>query len=435
MPAFCRDCDTLLADTPTCPACGSARLVRHPELFTLAIGHIDCDAFYASVERRDRPELRDLPLIVGGGTRGVVTTCCYVARLYGVRSAMPMFKALALCPAAVVIRPDMTKYAAVSREIRTLMEGLTPLVQPLSIDEAVLDLCGTDALHGVPPAITLNRLARRIETEIGVTISIGLASNRLLAKLAAERGKPRGFCVFGSDAAATLAPEPVGLLPGIGPALAKRLQNLGLPCIGQLAALTDRAARQKLGDEGPSLAARARGEDTRAVHIERDTKSISAETTFNTDIFAPAELEAQLWQLCEKLGRRLRTENLAAAGIFLKLKTAAFASRTRGQRLPNPSQLQETIFDAAKTLLAPEADGTAFRLIGIGASPLAAASLADQGDLADTQTPRRLARQSAIDRLRDRFGNQIVTRGSVLPKDGSVLPKIRSLLPKGPAPK
>ncbi len=415
MPGFCRDCDTIV-EQATCPACGGAHIVRHPELFTLNIGHIDCDAFYASVEKRDRPELRDLPVIVGGGVRGVVTTCCYVARLYGVRSAMPMFKALALCPKAVVIRPDMAKYAAVSREIRALMDGLTPLVQPLSIDEAVLDLAGTEALHGVPPAITLNRFARRVETSIGVTVSIGLARNRLLAKLAAERGKPRGFSVFGAEAAAVLAPEPVGMLPGIGPALAKRLQNLGLPRIGQLAALTDRAARQKLGDEGPSLAARARGEDTRSVHTERDTKSISAESTFNTDISSRAELEAELWRLCEKLGRRLRDQQLAAAGIVLKLKTAAFASRTRSQRLPNPSQLPETIFEAAKTLLTREADGTVFRLIGIGASPLAEAALADQGDLADTQTPRRLARQAAIDSLRDRFGNQAVMRGRFLPK-------------------
>jgi DNA polymerase-4 len=412
MPAFCRDCDAL-AESAFCPACGGARIIRHPELFSLAIAHIDCDAFYASVEKRDRPELRDLPVIVGGGVRGVVSTCCYVARLYGVRSAMPMFKAKALCPGAVVIRPDMEKYVAVSRQIRALMDNLTPLVQPLSIDEAVLDLSGTEALHGVPPAITVNRLARQVESAIGVTISIGLAHNRLLAKLAAERGKPRGFTVLGSEAAAVLAPEPVGLLPGIGPAQAKRLQNLGLSRIGQLAALSDRAARQKLGDEGPALASRARGEDLRSVHTDRAAKSISAETTFNTDIATLAELEPYLWRLCEKLGRRLRAQGYSAAGIVLKLKTAAFLSRTRSQRLGNPTQLPETLFEAAQTLLAREADGTAFRLIGIGASPLGPPGVADQGDLADTVTPRRAARQAAIDTLRRRFGNQIVNRGIV----------------------
>jgi DNA polymerase-4 len=392
------------------------RVVRHPEVFGLAIAHIDCDAFFASVEKRDRPELRDLPVIVGGGVRGVVSTCCYIARLYGVRSAMPMFKARALCPAAVVIRPDMAKYAAVSRQIRVLMNRLTPLVQPLSIDEAALDLSGTEALHGAPPAIMLNRLSRRVETEIGVTISIGLSHNRLLAKLAAERGKPRGFFVLGGEAAAVLAPEPVGLLPGIGPALVKRLAGMGITRIGQLAALDERSARQKLGDEGPSLVARARGEDVRTVHTDRDTKSISAETTFNTDISKLSSLEDELWELCEKLGRRLRAEDYAAAGIVLKLKTAAFAGRTRSQRLANPTQLPETIFEAGRALLAREAFGAKFRLIGIGAAPLAPAALADQGDLADLQTPRRRARQAAIDRLRDRFGKAAIGRGRSLPK-------------------
>jgi len=415
MTGFCRDCDTIVAGA-ACENCGGVRIVRHPELFTLAIAHIDCDAFYASVEKRDRPELRDLPVIIGGGVRGVVSTCCYIARLYGVRSAMPMFKARALCPAAVIIPPNMAKYAAVSRQIRALLENLTPLVQPLSIDEAVLDLSGTQALHRAPPAITLNRLARRIEIEIGVTISIGLSHNRLLAKLAAERGKPRGFCLLGAEAPALLAPEPVGLLPGVGPALVKRLNAMGITRIGQLAALDNRAARQKLGEDGPSLAARARGEDIRIVHTERDTKSISAETTFNTDISDLPSLEAELWELCEKLGRRLRAEHYAAAGIVLKLKTAAFASRTRSQRLPNPSQLPETIFEAGRALLAREAGGGAFRLIGIGAAPLAAASLADQGDLADSQTPRRRARQAAIDSLRDRFGKSAIATGRSLPK-------------------
>ena len=418
MTGFCRDCDAT-ADGATCGDCGGARIVRHPELLTLSIAHIDCDAFYASVEKRDRPELRDLPVIIGGGVRGVVSTCCYVARLYGVRSAMPMFKARALCPAAVIIPPNMAKYAAVSRQIRAFMETLTPLVQPLSIDEAVLDLSGTAALHRAPPAITLNRLARRIETEIGVTISIGLSHNRLLAKLAAERGKPRGFLVLGAEAPAFLAPEPVGLLPGIGPALAQRLATLGITRLGQLAALDNRAARQKLGQDGPSLAARARGEDVRAVHTDRDTKSISAETTFDTDISDLPSLESELWELCEKLGRRLRTEDYSASGIVLKLKTAAFQSRTRSQRLPNPTQLPEIIFEAGRILLAREAaagEAAKFRLIGIGAAPLAPATLADQGDLADSQTPRRRARQAAIDSLRDRFGKAAIGRGRSLPK-------------------
>ena len=268
MPALCRDCDAMVAGE-ICASCGSARVVRHAELLELAIGHVDCDAFYASVEKRDRPELRDLPVIIGGGARGVVSTCCYVARLYGVRSAMPMFKARSLCPQAVIIKPDMAKYAAVSAQVRALMEALTPLVQPLSIDEAVLDLSGTEALHGAAPAVTLNRFARRVESELGITVSIGLARNRLLAKLAAERGKPRGFSVLGREAAEILAPEPVGLLPGVGPAQVKRFVALGISRVGQLAALDMRDASRLLGEEGPGWAALARGEDPRPVRLER----------------------------------------------------------------------------------------------------------------------------------------------------------------------
>ncbi len=415
MPALCRDCDAMVAGE-ICPSCGSARVVRHAELLELAIGHVDCDAFYASVEKCARPELRDLPVIIGGGARGVVSTCCYVARLYGVRSAMPMFKARSLCPQAVIIRPDMAKYAAVSAQVRALMEALTPLVQPLSIDEAVLDLSGTASLHGAAPAVTLNRFARRVERELGITVSIGLARNRLLAKLAAERGKPRGFSVLGSEAAAVLAPEPVGLLPGVGPAQAKRFVALGLTRVGQLAALNDRDASRLLGEEGPGWAARARGEDPRPVRLEGEPQSISAETTFAEDLSRLADLEPPLWLLCEKLGRRLRGADQAAAGIVLKLKTASFVSRTRNQRLANPTQLPETLFEAARNLLRREADGTAFRLIGIGAAPLAPAARADRGDLADTVAVRRQARQEAIDRLRARFGASAVQHGRGLPK-------------------
>jgi DNA polymerase-4 len=419
MPAFCRDCDSPVAEgQTTCPACGGARIARHPELFTFAIAHVDCDAFFATVEKRDRPELRDVPLIIGGGARGVVSTCCYIARLYGVRSAMPMFKARQLCPQAVVLKPDMAKYATAARALRRMMEALTPLVQPLSIDEAVLDLSGTQALHGAPPAIVLSRFARRVEAELGITISIGLAPNRLLAKLAAERGKPRGFFAWGAEAAQMLAPEPVGILPGIGPAQVKRLADMGITSVGQLAALDSRRATA-LGEDAPTLIARAQGQDNRPVRCERETKSISAETTFTTDLRDLAGLEEHLWLLSEKLGKRLLREDQAAAGIVLKLKTATFASRTRSQRLPNPTRLPETLFEGARALLRREADGTAFRLIGIGAAPLAPAADADKGDLADTLTPRRLARQTAIDQLRARFGDAAVRRGRGLPKTQS----------------
>ncbi len=410
MPSVCRDCSALNPSAP-CPACGSVRVLHHPELFALAVAHVDADALYASVEKARRPELADRPLIVGGGTRGVVTTACYIARLSGVQSAMPMFKARRLCPDAVVIKPDMAAYVAVARRMRAIMQDLTPLVQPLSIDEAALDLSGTEALHGAPPAAVLAGFARRVEAELGVTVSIGLAANRLLAKLAAGRDKPRGFAVLGSEAAGALAPEPVGILPGVGPAQQKRLGLLGITRVGQLQALRDGQARALLGDEGPSLAARARGENARVVDPVRATKSISAETTFSEDLTDRAALERHLWRLTERLADRLRAAEFSACGVVLKLKTAAFASRTRTQRLPQPSALPDVLFAAARTLLAKEADGTAFRLIGIGASGLAPLSAGDAGDLADPDAARRRARQGAIDGLRARFGAGVIGRG------------------------
>jgi DNA polymerase-4 len=414
MPALCRDC--LARDPPgaTCPACGSRRIIRHDALFRLSVAHIDCDAFYASVEKRDRPDLLTRPVIVGGGRRGVVSAACYVARTRGVRSAMPMFKALAACPDAVVIKPDMAKYVAVAREMREMMEALTPLVQPLSIDEAVLDLSGTEALHRAPPALVLARFAREVERRLRITVSIGLAPNRLLAKLAAERDKPRGFAVMGEEARDWLAQQPVTLLPGVGPALAKKLAGAGFTRLGQLAALEVREAARRFGEDGPSLAARARGEDTRRVDPARAVKSISAETTFDTDLRTLAELEVPLWRLCEKLGRRLSEKGLAAAGVVLKLKTANFESRTRTVRLGRPTRLPEMLFRAAQPMLAKEATGAAFRLIGVGSQPLAPGDQADLPDLADPEAARRAVKWAAVQKLRARFGEEAVVSGRAL---------------------
>jgi len=411
MPALCRDCGADSGDAKTCAACGGHRIVRHPELFALHIAHVDCDAFYASVEKRDRPELAARPVIVGGGVRGVVSTACYVARMHGVRSAMPMFKALKACPDAVVIRPDFSKYTAAARQIRDLMGRLTPLVQPLSIDEAVLDLAGTQAVHGAAPAAALTKFALAVEREVGVTVSIGLAANRLMAKIAAGRDKPRGFCVIGAEARALLAPESVRLLPGVGPALAKRLEGLGIFKLGQLAALDERDAPRKLGEDGFSLVRRARGEDSRTVDPGRDTKSVSAETTFDTDLSRTEDLERHLWRLSEKVARRLREAGFAAGGVVLKLKSEKFVLRTRARRLATPTRLPDTLFEAARTLLAREVDGTAYRLIGIGAQPLAPGDKADPPDLGDPDRPRRAAAQAAIDKLREKFGAASIGRG------------------------
>jgi DNA polymerase-4 len=410
-PALCRDCFIDPGDAVVCPACRGRRIVRHAELYSLHIAHVDCDAFYASVEKRDRPELAARPVIVGGGVRGVVSASCYIARMHGVRSAMPMFKALAACPDAVVIKPDFSKYTAAARQIRELMAELTPLVQPLSIDEAAMDLAGTEALHGARPAAVLARFALAVERQVGVTISVGLAPNRLLAKIAAGRDKPRGFCVIGAEAPALLGPEPVRLLPGVGPALAKKLLGMGMTKLAHLQALDERAARRLLGDDGPALVARARGQDIRRVNPARETKSISAETTFDSDLADAVALERHLWRLAEKLSSRLKDAGFAAGGVVLKLKTASFASRTRTQRLHTATTLPDSLFGAARELLTREVDGTAFRLIGIGAAPLVDGASADQPDLADPGAPKRLAAQKAIDALRGKFGVAVIGKG------------------------
>jgi DNA polymerase-4 len=385
MLTLCRDCADLAATRPAsgrCPACGSPRLLSHDELASLSLAHIDCDAFYASVEKHERPELRDRPVIVGGGVRGVVLACCYVARLSGVRSAMPMFKALKACPDAVVIAPEMAKYRAIGRHVRDLMLATTPLVQPLSIDEAFLDLAGTEEIDGGPPARTLARLARRIERELGITVSIGLSYNKFLAKIASDLDKPRGFAVLGRrEALDFLAPKSVSLIWGVGAALQQKLERDGITTIGELRQRDERALRERYGAIGRRLARFARGEDDRTVDPDAPMKSVSVETTFDHDLVAYDALAAELWSLAEQLARRLERAGRAAAGIALKLKTSDFQVLTRSRRLVDPTQRAETLYASALPLLRAAADGTQFRLIGIGADRLAEAALADPPDL------------------------------------------------------
>jgi DNA polymerase-4 len=385
---LCRDCTALAsaAEVPErCPDCSSPRLVAHAELADLTIAHLDCDAFYATVEKRDRPELAQRPVIVGGGTRGVVLACCYVARLYGVRSAMPMFKALPLCPEAVVIRPDMAKYREVGRAVRAAMLRLTPLVEPLSIDEAFLDLSGSAASAGAAPAQLVAALARRIETAQGVTISIGLSYNKFLAKLASDLDKPRGFAVIGrAEAIDFLADKPVSWLWGVGGATANRLAADGLMRIGQLRDLGERELARRYGRVGQRLARLARGDDDRVVNPSERARSISAETTFARDESEAAALAAALRPLCERVAARLGHQALAARGVTLKLKSADFRLRTRSRRLPEATRHAETLYSQAARLLAAEADGiTRFRLIGIAADALVDAAAADRPDLFD----------------------------------------------------
>jgi DNA polymerase-4 len=410
---FCRDCLADTADQATrCSICGSPRLVRHPEAEFLNIAHIDCDAFYATIEKRDDATLADKPVIVGGGKRGVVAAACYVARTYGIRSAMPMFEAKRRCPDAIVIKPNMAKYVQVGREVRKAMFALTPLVEPLSIDEAFLDLTGTERLHGMSAAKVLTRFAAKIERELGITVSIGLSANKFLAKIASDLDKPRGFAVLGqAEAAAFLADKPVGFIYGVGAVSAAKLAADGLRTIADLQRAEERDLMRRYGEEGARLWRLARGIDSRAVDPGRDTKSVSAETTFERDIGEFRPLEQHLWELTERVSMRLKANALAGSTVTLKLKSADFRIRTRARALGAPTQLASRIFAAGRDLLTHEVGTTRFRLIGIGVSNLEDAEGDDFADLID----RRAAEaEHAVDKLRSKFGRNAVVKGLAL---------------------
>jgi len=381
---LCRDCAYIYAAvTQSCPGCGSSRTVTHAELVDLDIAHIDCDAFYASVEKRDNPSLRDRPVIVGhSGGRGVVTTACYVARKFGPRSAMPMYKALQLCPHAVVIPPDMAKYKKASAEMHELFLMATPLVEPVSLDEAYLDLSPKVRRIDRPAAILLARLARAVEQRVGVTVSVGLSYNKSLAKLASDRDKPRGFAAIGRvEAKEVLAQLPVFAIHGIGEATAKRLAEDGITMVAQLQNLPEAALVARFGKFGRAVAQRVQGEDSRRVVPDRPSQSISLETTLARDLTEVEPLAAALKALVDRLAMRLQRSDLGASTVVLKLKTSDFRSLTRQERLPHPTCKAAVIFEHGLKLLGREANGRAFRLLGIGVGDLVPGSAADPRDL------------------------------------------------------
>jgi DNA polymerase-4 len=423
MPSLCRDCLTETDDDTAdrCPACGGGRMLAHPELWSLAIAHVDCDAFYASIEKRDNPALADLPVIVGGGARGVVATACYVARRFGVRSAMPMFKALKLCPHAVVVPPRHAVYAAVSREIRAMLEALTPAVEPLALDEAFLDLSGTARLHGAPPARLLAALARRIEAELGLGVSVGLSHNKFLAKIASDLDKPRGFSVIGrAETAAFLAGRPVGIIWGVGPASAAALERSGLCTLDDVRAAGRARLERDHGPLGLRLWDLAHGRDDRRVISDAPLRSISHETTFAADTADPAVLEGHLWRLAEMVADRAKARGLAGRIVVLKLKRADHSILTRRETLDRPTQIADRIDRVIRRLLAAAMAGPGgagpFRLAGVGLSGLETAHGGDEfaGDLFDAEAPRRAAAERAADAIRARFGKGAIIRGRAL---------------------
>jgi len=422
-PGFCRDClsDTAEADPlrvaparadATCSNCGSTRILSHPELDTLSIAHMDCDAFYAAIEKRDDPSLNDKPLIVGGEVRGVVSTACYIARTFGVRSAMPMFQARRLCPQAVVLKPRHSYYSAVARQIRGFMEELTPLVEPLSLDEAYLDLSGTMRIHHQSPAKTMARLAARIEREIRISVSIGLSGNKFLAKLASELDKPRGFAVIGmAEAKSFLRDKKIAIMRGAGKVMQAKLERDGITTIGQLQDADPKELAQRYGATGLWLHRMANAQDSRPVDPEGEMKTISSETTFGKDMSGYAELESVLWRQAERVSARAKAKGLAGKTIVLKLKTADFRLRTRSASLDAPTQLADRIFRTAQAALKREANGTRFRLLGVGLSNLMPADGADPLSLIDTQSDKRAAAERAMDKIRAKFGGEAVGTG------------------------
>ncbi len=414
---YCRDCLTPANNgqphsVARCPSCGSPRIILHPEINTLSLAHIDCDAFFAAVEKLDNPELRDKPVIVGGGQRGVVSTCCYIARIHGVHSAMPMFTARKLCPDAVIVKPRMARYVEVGTQIRERMRSLTPLVEPLSIDEAFLDLTGTERLHGGPPALTLLKFAQDIEAEIGVSVSVGLSHNKSMAKMASDLDKPRGFSVIGQEETLSfLAPMPVRALFGVGAAMARSLEKAGYHTLADLQTADRDSLWKSLGDHGAHLHDLARGIDPRPVKPGRRRKSVSSERTFNEDVADYPTLRGVARKACERVSSQLKAKGFAGRVVTLKVKTNQFKTLTRAHTLPTATQSADRMFRTVEPLLQGLATGTAFRLLGVGISELVDASEADDRDLADMNAQRRTSAENAMDQLRAKFGEDAVNVG------------------------
>ncbi len=420
MPTLCRDCLTQTL-TPAqavrrCPSCGSPRLLAHPELFDLSIAHMDCDAFYASVEKRDNPGLADKPVIIGGGRRGVVSTACYVARIRGVRSAMPMFQALKLCPDAVIIKPRMSAYVEASRAIRALMLELTPVIEPLSLDEAFLDLSGTQRLHGAPPAVMLARLIKRMKEQVGLTGSIGLSHNKFLAKVASDLDKPRGYSVIGkAETDDFLRDKPVRLIWGIGPAAQASLDKVGIRSFSDLLRWDQTALTARFGSMGERLWHLARGLDHRRVSAHEPMKSISNETTFFEDTGDPDILDGHLWRMAEKVSDRAKAKGLAGRVVTLKLKRSDHSGLTRRVSLRDATQMADTLYRRSRGLFDLVADQGPFRLIGCGLSDLCPESEADKsGDLLDPGALKRGDAERATDTIKTRFGKDAIGKGRAL---------------------
>ena len=416
MPSLCRKCFNTFNEEGRCPRCSSPLVVSHSELFDLNIAHMDCDAFYASVEKRDNPDLADKPVIIGGGRRGVVSTACYIARIRGVKSAMPMFKALEKCPDAVVIRPRMKIYAEISQQIRAMMNDITPLVEPLSLDEAFMDLSGTHKLHGAPPAVMLAKLMDRISDNLGLTGSIGLSHNKFLAKIASDLNKPNGYSIIGeAETSSFLKDKSIRLIWGVGASTQKSLEKSGIRTFLDLLRWDRKDLVSKFGSMGDRLWFLARGQDARVVSNSDRIKSISNETTLNENTSNMRVLEGHLWRLCEKVSSRAKSKGLAGTIMILKLKSSNHKIITRRVTLRDPTYMADVLFRSTYPLMEAAIENGPFRLVGAGLSGLCLASQAQrEPELLDDGALNRIKVERVTDEIREKFGDEAMIKGRSL---------------------
>ena len=416
MPSLCRKCFHTFNEEGRCPKCSSPLVVSHSELFDLNIAHMDCDAFYASVEKRDNPDLADKPVIIGGGRRGVVSTACYIARIRGVKSAMPMFKALEKCPDAVVIRPRMKIYAEISQQIRAMMNDITPLVEPLSLDEAFMDMSGTHKLHGAPPAVMLAKLMDRISDNLGLTGSIGLSHNKFLAKIASDLNKPNGYSIIGeAETSSFLKDKSIRLIWGVGASTQKSLEKSGIRTFLDLLRWDRKDLVSKFGSMGDRLWFLARGQDARVVSNSDRIKSISNETTLNENTSNIRVLEGHLWRLCEKVSSRAKSKGLAGTIMILKLKSSNHKIITRRVTLRDPTYMADVLFRSTYPLMEAAIENGPFRLVGAGLSGLCLASQAQrEPELLDDGALNRIKVERVTDEIREKFGDEAMIKGRSL---------------------
>jgi DNA polymerase-4 len=395
--------------------------VRARALVTEPILHVDMDAFYASVETIKDPSLRGKPVVVGGqGGRGVVTSASYEARAFGVGSAMPMVRARRLCPHAIFVSNDFASYLEYARDIRRVFETFTPLVEPLSLDEAFLDVRGSVKLFGTPVDI-----ARRVKEkigELGLACTVGVAPNKFLAKLASAKAKPDGLLVVPSDAAlAFLHPLPVTALWGVGARTGEELTRLGLKTVGDLAAIPRRTLERAIGDAvGAHLHSLAQGLDDRPVTPDEPSKSVGSENTFSYDLDGQGEILRELLRLSDRTADRLRAKGLCGRTVTIKVRFSNFSTITRSRTLTAEVNTTAEIYEVARLLyLKVDPDRQRIRLLGVSVSGLATGPPLRQLGLLETGRPGWQEASSAIDSIRTRFGDGSVGFATLLDEPGS----------------